>query len=151
MKHIFGMSVETKDSGVLSPRLIEIAVVAASYANRCSYCVAHHSTILVELGLDTETVSNLNIQSISSLSEIELLVRDYAIAVTERAWGIRDEVFDQLKKHFNNRQIVELTMRIGLTGLFNKVNQALQIEMEDDLMVDFLEKGLSRDILDKIS
>jgi len=150
MKHVFGMSLETKESGVLPLHLIEIAVIAASYANKCSYCVAHHSSILVELGLDNNKVSNLNSQNTSNLSEIELLVRDYAIAVTERAWGIRDEMFEQLKKHFNNRQIVELTMRIGLTGLFNKVNQALEIEMEDDLMPVFLGKGLSKEILDKI-
>ena len=150
MKHVFGMSVETKESGILPLHLIEIAVIAASFANRCSYCVAHHSAILVELGLNSEIVSNLNSQNNSNLSEIELLVRDYAIAVTERAWGIKDEMFEQLKKHFNNRQIVELTMRIGLTGLFNKVNQALDIEMEDSSMEDFLGKGLSKDSLDKI-
>ena len=143
MKHVFGMSVETKESKVLPERLIEIAVVAASYANRCSYCVIHHSTILAELGLAKESISNLNNDDVSGLSEIELLVKDYAIVVTERAWGIKDEMFEKLKKHFTDSQIVELTMRIGLTGLFNKVNQALDIEMEDDLMGNFINKGLS--------
>jgi alkylhydroperoxidase family enzyme len=47
---------------------------------------------------------------------VERLVRDYAQLVTARA-GIRDQVFDALRKHFTDRQIVELTVRIGLCGL----------------------------------
>jgi alkylhydroperoxidase family enzyme len=65
-----------------------------------------------------------------------MLVRDYAVAVTERAWGIRDAMFERLREHFSNEQIVELTMRIALTGLFNKVNQALGIELEDAFKTD---------------
>ena len=74
-----------------------------------------------------------------------MLVRDYAIAITERAWGIRDETFERLRDQFSNEQIVELTMRIALTGLFNKVNQALGIELEEGLMASVLAEGLEQD------
>lgn len=142
MKHVFGMSLESRLAQTLPARLVEIAVVAASYANRCPYCIAHHATILAELGLDTEVISRLGNTEVPGLSEVEVLVRDYAIAVTERAWGIRDEMFERLKQHFSEAEIVELTLRIALTGLFNRVNQALEIEIEDDLMADFIGKGL---------
>jgi alkylhydroperoxidase family enzyme len=39
-------------------------------------------------------------------------------------------VFDALRRHFTDRQIVALTVRIGLCGLFNKLNDALQVEFE---------------------
>ena len=151
MKHIFDMSTALRQSGNLPRRLIEIAVVAASHANRCAYCVAHHSTILVELGLAADSVSALgadaNVDSAPDLSPKERLVRDYAVCVTERAWGIRDAMFDELRRHFTDSQIVELTMRIALTGMFNKINQALGIEMEEDLMAEFMACGLSADSL----
>ena len=38
-------------------------------------------------------------------------------------------------------------MRIALTGLFNKVNQALGIEMEEGLMAQLLSKGISTENL----
>lgn len=148
MKHVFGMSLESRQAQTLPQRLVEIAVVATSYANRCTYCVAHHSTILADLGLDPDAISNLGAADVPGLTEIELLVRDYAIAVTERSWGIRDEMFERLSAHFSESEIVELTMRIALTGLFNTVNQALDIEMEEGLMADFTSKGLSASALE---
>ncbi len=147
MRHIFGMSLALRDTGNLPRRLIEIAVVAASHANRCAYCVAHHATTLVELGLAADSVSALEAADAPGLSEQERLVRDYAVCVTERAWGIRDAMFEQLRRHFSDTQIVELTMRIALTGMFNKVNQALGIEMEDGLMAEFRACGLAEESL----
>ena len=148
MKHVYGMSLESRLAETLPIRLIEIAVVAASFANRCTYCVTHHSTILADLGLDPNAISNLGNKDVPGLTEVELLVRDYAVSVTERAWGIRDEMFERLHQHFTDSQIVELTMRIGLTGLFNKVNQALGIEMEEGAMAEFINKGIATEVLD---
>ena len=148
MKHVYGMSLESRLAETLPIRLIEIAVVAASFANRCTYCVTHHSTILADLGLDPNAISNLGNKDVPGLTEVELLVRDYAVSVTERAWGIRDEMFERLHQHFTDAQIVELTMRIGLTGLFNKVNQALGIEMEEGAMAEFINKGIATEVLD---
>ena len=145
MKHVYGMSLESRLAETLPTRLI--AVVAASFANRCSYCVTHHSTILADLGLDPNAISNLGNKDVPGLTEVELLVRDYAVSVTERAWGIRDEMFERLHQHFTDAQIVELTMRIGLTGLFNKVNQALGIEMEEGAMVEFIDKGIAPELV----
>ena len=47
-----------------------------------------------------------------------------------------------LKKHFSDRQIVELTIRIGLCILFNKLNQALEIGMEDSMAADAVKKNV---------
>ena len=66
----------------------------------------------------------------------ERQVRDYAVLVTERPWGIRDAVFDELRRHFDDREIVELTARIALCGLFNRLNDALQIESEPGIIIE---------------
>ena len=150
MKHLYGMSYEISQNSTLPKRLIEIAVIASSFQNRCKYCVVHHSSILADLGLDSDLISNINNLETKGLNEVEIIVRDYAIAVSEKAWGIKDEMFERLKKFFNDSEIVELTMRIALTGLFNKVNQALGIEMEEGLMADFMSKGLSIDSFESV-
>ena len=131
MKHIFGMALDMQNSSTIPKKLIEIAIISASYANKCSYCVAHHGSILKGFGLNKKTIADLLSGEPSNLKKIELLVYNYANAVTKNAWAIRDDMFNDLQKHFDDSQIVELTMRIALTGLFNKVNQALQIELED--------------------
>jgi len=55
------------------------------------------------------------------------MVVDYAIAVTNTPGRIRDAMFDRLRAHFTQAQIVELTLRIALCGFFNRFNDALQV------------------------
>ena len=39
MKYLYGMSYEISKKSTISKRLIEIAVVAASFQNKCQYCI----------------------------------------------------------------------------------------------------------------
>ena len=55
---------------------------------------------------------------------------EYAIQVTETPQRIRDRMFERLRAHFTEAQIVELTLRIALCGFFNRFNDALMIETE---------------------
>lgn len=131
--HLYGLIDAWRQAGTLPQRLIEIAVVTVSTVNQCPYCVGHHGVALLKHGLSAETVAAILDPEVPGLDAREHLVRDYARLVTERAWGIRDTVFEQLAGHFTQREIVELTVRIGICGLFNKFNQALQIEIEDNV------------------
>ena len=130
LRHLYGMVKDLRDEGELPQRLVEIAVVATSEANRCKYCVAHHAPVLKGLGLAAETVTRILDPDVPGLDERERLVRDYAVLVTEQPGRIRDNVFERLRKHFSERQIVELTARIAVCGVFNRMNDALQIESE---------------------
>ena len=60
---------------------------------------------------------------------------------------MRDAIFEDLRRHFSDEQIVELTVRTALCGFFNRVNDALQIGIEDGVMEDMLAHGVTRDIL----
>ena len=141
-RHLYGLIDAWRDHGSLPGPVVEIAVVTASRVNDCAYCVGHHGTALIRLGLGADTVERILDDAPPGLDELDRLVRDYARLVTERAWGIRDKVIADLKKHFSDRQIVELTIRIGLCILFNKHNQALEIGMEDSVAADAAKKNV---------
>jgi len=132
-RHLYGLIDDWRRTGTLPRRLVEIAVVTASRVNQCAYCVGHHGAALIDLGIPAETVDKILDPEPPGLDTKERLVRDYARLVTERAWGIRDAVFADLKRHFTDQQIVELTVRIGICILFNKLNQALGLDMEPDV------------------
>lgn len=140
--HLYGLIDAWRGATTLPQRLVEIAVVTASRVNACAYCVAHHGLALVSHGLAAETVDGILEPRPPGLDAREVLVRDYARLVTERAWGIPDQLFERLREHFSEAQIVELTVRIGLCGLFNKFNQALQVDMERTVMADLQAVGL---------
>ena len=59
MKYLYGMSYEISKKSTIPKRLIEIAIVAASFQNKCQYCIFHHSSILVDLGLKQDAISNI--------------------------------------------------------------------------------------------
>lgn len=141
LKHIMGLLLDLADEAVLPKRYLEIAIVVVSKLNECHYCVAHHAPRLLEQGLAMETVTHILDAECAGLDEVDRLVRDYAVQVTEKPQYMRDAIFEQLRKHFSEEQIVELTLRIALCGFFNRFNDALQIDAEDGVMEHMLAVG----------
>ncbi len=147
VKHIMGLLLELTEEALLSKRYLEIALVVVSKLNACTYCVAHHSPRLFDQGLAPETVASILEPDCPGLDEVDELVRDYAVAVTDSPGRIRDAMFERLSAHFTEAEIVELTLRIGLCGFFNRFNDALQIGMEDGVIEDMLLRGGKREDL----
>lgn len=133
LKHLMGMLMELAEEAVLPKRYLEIAIVTASALNRCDYCIAHHGPRAVEHGLPQAAVDDILGERPEGFDDVDLLVRDYARQVTNDFHRIRDTVFDDLKRHFTEEQIVELTLRTALCGFFNRFNDVLQIEMEEEV------------------
>ncbi len=142
LRHLMGMLLELADEQLLSRRHLEIAVLVVSKLNQCEYCVAHHAPRLAQEGCPPEAVARILEPEVPGFDELDLLVRDYAIAVTERPQMIRDAMFARLRQHFSEAQIVELTLRIALCGFFNRFNDALQIAVEDAAIADLLAHGI---------
>lgn len=100
-----------------------------SKLNACDYCVAQHKPLLVVEGLSEAGADTiLNFKDHPELDAVDRLVVEYAIAVTNAPQKIRDNVFERLRAHFSEAQIVELTLRIALCGFFNRFNDALQVD-----------------------
>ena len=133
LRHIMGLLLELADEAVLSKRYLEIAIVTASAINKCDYCVAHHAPRAVSHGLPRAAVDDILAAAPEGFDEVDLLVRDYARQVTEDFHRVRDTTFDALKQHFTEEQIVELTLRTALCGFFNRFNDVLQIDIEDEV------------------
>jgi len=147
VKHVMGLLLDLADEQILPKRYLEVALVVVSKINECRYCVAHHTPRLIEQGLSPESVANILEPEIEGFDEVDMLVRDYAVQVTNSAHSMRDRIFDDLKKHFTEEQIVELTLRTALCGFFNRFNDALQIGMEDGVIADMLSHGAVEECL----
>jgi uncharacterized peroxidase-related enzyme len=131
LRHVMGMLLEMSDNPILDKRYLEIAIVTVSEINKCTYCVAHHGPKLMDYGLSQQTVDAILEPDCPGLGEVDLLVRDYAAQVTRDHNRVRDSLFDRLRDHFSEEQIVELTLRITLCTFFNKFNDVMQLDMED--------------------
>ena len=135
LEHLVPMLIALRSAGGVPRRYIELAIVTVSRLNDCDYCVAHHGPMLAVEGLSPEGVERiLDYADHDEMNEADRLVVEYAIAVTETPQRIRDALFDRLRRHFDEAQIVELTLRISLAGFFNRFNDVLQIEQEPEVL-----------------
>jgi AhpD family alkylhydroperoxidase len=125
----WGMLVELADEAHMPKRYTELAIVTVSKLNECEYCVAHHTPKLAIQGVSPEGAETiLDYENHPELDEVDKLVVEYAIAVTNNWNRTRDEIFGRLKQHFTEPQIMELTWRTALCGAFNRFNDILQLE-----------------------
>ena len=151
LRHIMGLLLELQKEAVLPKRYLEIALVTVSKINACGYCVAHHGPRMTRQGFDADAFDQLLEDQVPGFDEVDLLVRDYSVQVTNNFQYMRDEIFERLKIHFSEEQIFELTFRIALCGFFNRVNDALQISMEDGVVEDLVSVGGSLEGLPNIA
>ena len=142
LRHLMPLLMELREARTLPKRYLELAIVAVSKVNECEYCVAHHTPFLAVEGISPAGVQRiLDYREHPELDEVDRLVVEYAVAVTERPNRLRAGMFTQLRRHFSEAQIVELTLRIGLCGFFNRFNDALQIEEEEEAASAFAVLG----------
>ena len=130
LRHLMPMLMELREAKTLPKRHLEIAIVVVSKLNECHYCVAHHKPFLAVEGLSPRAIDDILDPANPELDEVDRLVVEYATAAWETPNRIRDGLFERLRQHFTEAQIVELTLRTALCGFFNRFNDALQIEEE---------------------
>jgi uncharacterized peroxidase-related enzyme len=134
LRHLMPLLMELREAATLPKRCLELAIVAVSKVNACHYCVAHHASFLAVEGMSASGIDRLlDYRNNPELGEVDRLIVEYAVAATERPDRLPEAMFDRLRRHFTEAQIVELTLRITLCGFFNKFNDALQIEEEPEV------------------
>ena len=130
MRHLMPMLMELREAATLPKRYLEIAIVTVSKLNECHYCVAHHKPFLAVEDISPQAIDRLLDEENPELTDMDRLVVEYATVAWETPNRIRDTLFQRLRQHLSEAQIVELTLRITLCGFFNRFNDALQIEEE---------------------
>jgi 4-carboxymuconolactone decarboxylase len=95
----------------------------------CEWCLDFGSYLAQQAGASAEQLRELSTWRESSrFDPLERLVLEYAEGMTRTPVDVPDELFDRLREHFDERQLVELTMAIGLENLYSRSNWALGIE-----------------------
>jgi AhpD family alkylhydroperoxidase len=116
--------------GLLSRREKELVIIEASRANACQFCFNSHLDLVKMMGLILEPMESLD--DLSSLSPRERLAVEYTRAAMTDSNRIPDSLFDQLKQHFTEPEIVELTFLIGFINMLNMFNNCLQVCYEGE-------------------
>ena len=105
-----------------------LAQLKASTIIGCEYCIDLGSQIARRSGFSDEKLLALPHHRASGLfSELEILVLDYAAAMTRTPVEVSDELFAALRAHLNEAQMVELTSVIALENMRSRFNWAMDV------------------------
>ena len=109
----------------------EIAVIRVAILNNVEYVQrAHGPAYALQEGLTPEQVLAIgNWQPSKLFSAPQRALLGYTDAMT-REIDVPDAVYDEVRKHFSERQTVELTMLIGAYNMLTRFFKALKVDPE---------------------
>lgn len=118
-----------RQSSPLSRELRSLVTVRVSQINWCRFCVDINSAKLIKIVGSEQKVLELEQWRTSTLfSEQEKAALTYAEQVTYTDQHPGDHCFADLRRHFSEDAIIELTAVIAFQNMSSKFNSALEVE-----------------------
>ncbi|KRE93320.1 hypothetical protein ASG89_07430 [Paenibacillus sp. Soil766] len=111
-----------KESG-LDETLYEFIKIRTSQINGCAFCLDMHTRDLRKMGETEQRIYLLSAWREAPIySEKERAVLELTEAVTTiSAAGVPQELFDRVRKHFDEREFVTLIMAINTINSWNRI------------------------------
>ena len=115
----------------LPGRLRELVIIRVAHLNRGAYVLRQHvpKLALADGVSQAECDALADERTHDRFSAAERAALAYTGAMT-RDIEVPGDVFDALRPHFSNRQIVELTVLIATYNMLTRILQALQVDLE---------------------
>lgn len=108
----------------------ELVILRVALLNGASYEYQVHVPFALREGVTQEQIDKLDRwQDSDALTQAQRVVLAYTDAMT-RDIHVPDAVFEALRGHFNQREIVELTATIGGYNLVSRFLEALAVDPE---------------------
>ena len=112
----------------LDDRYKALAELKAATLTQCEYCIDLGSQIARRWGLSDEQLLALPSYRTSSLfTDLDKLVLDYSVGMSRTPVDVTDALVEQLREHFDDAQMVELTHLIALENMRGRFNLALGV------------------------
>jgi uncharacterized peroxidase-related enzyme len=103
----------------------------ASRAAGCAYCMAHTAGGAIHYGIEERKLAAVWEYRTSPLfSEGERAALDFALAAASVPNGVTDAMFDEMRKHWSESQIVEILAVVAYFGFLNRWNDSLGTPLE---------------------
>ena len=108
----------------LSPVLVDLVYLRVSQINNCAYCLDMHTRDLLKKGVKVEKLTLLQAwaEAGNLFDERERAALAWAESVTRVAQtGVPDEAYEAARAVFDERELVDLTIAIGLMNTYNRM------------------------------
>ncbi len=128
-KAVYALQSYVDQSG-LDKKLLELIKIRASQINGCAYCLVMHTNDARKIGESDERMHLLNAwreAPIYTARERAALAWTEAVTLVSET-HVPDEVYDQVRKQFSEKEIVDLTAAVAAINTWNRIAIALRAE-----------------------
>ena len=124
------LGVEQHVRRTVDPTLLHLVKLHASITNGCAYCVDMHSRDALASGETTQRLFGVTAwHEAPFFTEPERAALALTDSVTELPLGgVPDAVWDEAARHFNERDLANLLVAIGVINLWNRIAIPTRIE-----------------------
>ena len=120
-----------RKSSPLTPQLRSLVTVRVSQINWCAFCIDINAMALAKRSGSTDKVDALSDwQNATLFSEQERIALAYTEAMTYSDRQVTPELMAQVKQHFDDDTLIELTGLIAFQNMSSKFNSALDVPAE---------------------
>ncbi|HME29868.1 MAG TPA: carboxymuconolactone decarboxylase family protein [Pseudolabrys sp.] len=99
----------------------------------CQYCMAHTAGGAIHFGVEDKKLAAVwDYQTSPLFSPAERVALDVAAAGAAVPNAVTDEMFSNLRKHWDEEQIVEIIGVIATFGFLNRWNDTIATPLEDE-------------------
>ncbi|MDX6320123.1 MAG: hypothetical protein QOD35_3523 [Nocardioidaceae bacterium] len=123
MKALGGVYGYVRDCG-LPKQLVDLVYLRASQINGCAYCMASHTTDLIDTGVPVRKLMLVSAwqETGDMFSERERAALAWTEEVTLVAeTHVADEAFTAVRAHFSEKEVADLTIAISLINSYNRI------------------------------
>ncbi|MGB3269060.1 MAG: carboxymuconolactone decarboxylase family protein [Rhodanobacter sp.] len=131
MQPLLTLGQEIRARGHLDGKLVELVLMRCSQINGCAFCLDMHSKDARAAG---ETEQRLYLlpawRETRLFSESEQAALAFAEELTELPSheSVSDALYAQLRQHFDEAAVIDLTLLVGLINSWNRLNIAVRTE-----------------------
>lgn len=120
-----------ENKGRVTSALKRLVGYISSQATGCRYCEAHTIRAAERYGASTEQLENIwEYQTHPAFSEPERAALDLALHASTVPNSVNEEIAENMRKYWNEGEIVEIMGVIALFGYLNRWNDSMGTEME---------------------
>ncbi|WP_163505940.1 carboxymuconolactone decarboxylase family protein [Fodinicola acaciae] len=114
-------------AGGVDPLVLELVHLRASQINGCSPCVFAGVHSAKQHGETDERLHNVvtwrETPFFTEAERAALALTEAATRIQDGAPGVTDEIWDAVAAHFDQQQLMAITLNIALTNFFNRINR----------------------------
>jgi len=121
-----------ENKGRVTSALKRLLAYLSSKTAGCRYCEAHAIRAAVRYGSEEDKLNNIwEYKTYPAFSEAERAVFDFAIAASSVPNAVDDAIAENLRKYWDEGEIVEILGVTALFGYLNRWNDSMGTQLEE--------------------